>query len=167
MFSIWTSLDFYRSVELTLGSFGTGLIHCFSLSNPMSLNLHAITGHMVLHLAHSNKMWLIGRSIHRSICSLICRLSTLIWYISCIAIRVSAELHSSVGSVADLRTGGSMVRSPARQVFFPRVDDSHCDSIYSSLTAVRCFDNGYVGRQPVTWKECCAEYWLKKNSRKA
>ena len=33
--------------------------------------------------------------------------------------------------------------------FFPRIDDSHCNTIHSSLTAVRCFDNGYVGKQPV------------------
>ena len=24
-----------------------------------------------------------------------------------------------------------------------------------------CFDDGYVGKQPVAWKEYCAEYWLK------
>ena len=34
--------------------------------------------------------------------------------------------------------------------------------IHSSLTAVRCLDNGYVGKQPVAWKEYCAEYWLKE-----
>ena len=27
-------------------------------------------------------------------------------------------------------------------------------------TAVCCFDNGYVGKQPVAWKEYCVEYWL-------
>ena len=42
-----------------------------------------------------------------------------------------AEPHSSVSSVAD-RTGGRW-----------------CDRIHSSLTAVCCFDNGYVGKQPV------------------
>ena len=25
-----------------------------------------------------------------------------------------------------------------------------------------CFDNGYEGKQPVAWKEYCAEYWLKE-----
>ena len=25
-----------------------------------------------------------------------------------------------------------------------------------------CFDNGYVGKQPVSWKEYCEEYWLKE-----
>ena len=54
-----------------------------------------------------------------------------------------------------------MVRFPARPIFFPRIDDSHCDMIHSSLTAVRCFDNGYVGKQSVAWKEYPAEYWLK------
>ena len=48
-------------------------------------------------------------------------------------------------------------------VFFPRIDDSHCDRIHSSLTAVCCFDNGYVGQQPVAWKEYYVEYWLKEH----
>ena len=56
----------------------------------------------------------------------------------------------------------SLVRSPARPIFFPRIDDSHCDRIHSSLTAVRCFDNGYVGKQSVAWKEYGAGYWLKE-----
>ena len=34
--------------------------------------------------------------------------------------------------------------------------------IHSSHTAVHCFDNGYVGKQSVAWKEYCAEYWLKE-----
>ena len=34
--------------------------------------------------------------------------------------------------------------------------------MYSSLTAVRCFDNEYVGKQPVAWKESCVEYWLQE-----
>ena len=37
-------------------------------------------------------------------------------------------------------------------------DDSHCDSIRSSLTAV----HGYVGKQPVDMEEYCAEYCLKE-----
>ena len=37
-----------------------------------------------------------------------------------------------------------------------------CDKIHPSPTAVDCFDNGYVGKQPVAWKEHCAEYWLKE-----
>ena len=42
------------------------------------------------------------------------------------------------------------------------IDDSHCDMIHSSLIAVRCFDNGYVEKQPVAWKEYCVEHWLKE-----
>ena len=34
--------------------------------------------------------------------------------------------------------------------------------VHSSLTAVRCFDNGYVGKETVAWKEYCAEHWLKE-----
>ena len=40
------------------------------------------------------------------------------------------------------------------------IDSSHCDTFHSAFTAVHCFDNGYVGKQPVGWKEYCAEYWL-------
>ena len=25
-----------------------------------------------------------------------------------------------------------------------------------------CFENGYMGKQPVAWKEYCVEYWLKE-----
>ena len=56
----------------------------------------------------------------------------------------------------------SLVRSSARPIFFLRIDDSHCDRIYSSLTAFSCFDNGYVGKQPVALEEYFAEYWLKE-----
>ena len=34
--------------------------------------------------------------------------------------------------------------------------------IHSSLTAVRCFDSWYVGKQPMDWKEYRAEHWLKE-----
>ena len=30
------------------------------------------------------------------------------------------------------------------------------------LTAGHFFYNGYVGKQPMAWKEYCAEYWLVK-----
>ena len=53
-------------------------------------------------------------------------------------------------------------RSPARPIFFPRIDDRHCDRIHSFLTTVRCFDNERVGKQPEAWKEYCADYWLKE-----
>ena len=45
--------------------------------------------------------------------------------------------------------------------FFPSADDRHCDRIHSSLTADHCFDNGYVGKQAVAWKEYAAGYWYK------
>ena len=40
------------------------------------------------------------------------------------------------------------------------IDDSYCDKIHSSVTAVRCFDKGYVGKQPVAWTGYCL-YLLK------
>ena len=33
---------------------------------------------------------------------------------------------------------------------------------FLKVGAVHCFDNGHVGKQPVAWKEHCAEYWLKE-----
>ena len=56
----------------------------------------------------------------------------------------------------------SLVRSTARPIFFPRIDDSHCDRIHSSLTCVCCLDKGYVRKQPVARNEYWAEYWLKE-----
>ena len=55
-----------------------------------------------------------------------------------------------------------MVRLLTRPIFFPRIDGSHYNRINFSLTAVRCFDNGYMRKQPVAWKEYCAEHWLKE-----
>ena len=51
---------------------------------------------------------------------------------------------------------------PSSAIFFLGIDDSHCNRIHPSLNAVHCFDNGYAGKQPVAWKEYCAEYWLKE-----
>ena len=69
---------------------------------------------------------------------------------------------SSVGSVEDLITGGRCSESPILAIFFPRIDDSHCDRIHFSLAAAHCFDDVYVGKRSVAWKEYCAEYWLKE-----
>ena len=38
-------------------------------------------------------------------------------------------------------------------IFFPKIDESCCDMIHSSLSASYCFDDSDVGKQPVTWKE--------------
>ena len=72
--------------------------------------------------------------------------------------RFNAERHRSVG----LENRGSLVRSPARPIFFPRINDSQSDRIHCSLIVVRCFDNGYVGKQPEAWKDYRAEYCLKE-----
>ena len=73
-----------------------------------------------------------------------------------------AEPHSSVGSVVDLRTGGCWFHPWLGQYSFRGSNSSHCNRIHSSLIAFRCLDNGYLGKQPVAWKENCAEYWLKE-----
>ena len=63
-----------------------------------------------------------------------------------------------------------MKRSPIAQSvalggrwFDPRLDQcSFRGWMIVIVTAVHCFDNGYVGKQPVAWKEYRAEYWLKE-----
>ena len=35
------------------------------------------------------------------------------------------------------------------------IDNSPCDKIHSFLTAFNCFDDVYVKKQPVAWKEYC------------
>ena len=67
---------------------------------------------------------------------------------------------SSVSCIVDLRTGGRWFESLAQPIFSLRIDGSHCDRIHSSLTTVHCFKDGYMGKQPLAWKEYCAEYWL-------
>ena len=39
---------------------------------------------------------------------------------------------------------------PSLASFLLRTDDSHCNRVHSSLTSDHCFDNGYVGKQPLT-----------------
>ena len=75
-----------------------------------------------------------------------------------------AEPYSAFGSVQDpvLENRMSLVRCPARPIFLPKTDDSLWGRIHSSLAAVHCFDNGNVGKQPVAWKEYCAEYGLRE-----
>ena len=42
-------------------------------------------------------------------------------------------------------------------------DDSHRERIDSFLShCVHCFDNCYVGKQSVAYKEYCAQCWLKE-----
>ena len=73
------------------------------------------------------------------------------------------ESHSSVCSVQDLRTGGRWFDPWLGHYFFRRLMIVIATGfIPLSLTALNCFDNGYLGKQPVTWKEYCAECWLKE-----
>ena len=45
------------------------------------------------------------------------------------------------------------------QYSMSRIDGRLCDRIHCSLLAVHCFNDGYMGRQLVAWKQYCAEYW--------
>ena len=59
----------------------------------------------------------------------------------------------TVGTIEDFRTGDRWFEPPARPIFFPRIDDSHYDRIHASIIAVHRFDDIYVERQPVFWRE--------------
>ena len=78
------------------------------------------------------------------------------WCLLSPVIRSPAEPHTSVGSIADLKIGGHW--------FDPQLGHSFPGLMivittgFIPLTAVHCFDNGYVGKQPAAWKEYCAEY---------
>ena len=71
-----------------------------------------------------------------------------------------AEPRSSVGSVADLGTGGLR--------FDPRLGRYSFRGLMTLIAtgfiplSVCSFDSDYVGKQRVAWKEYCAEYWLKE-----
>ena len=62
------------------------------------------------------------------------------------------NLCSLIGSAQEFRAE-SRLFDPGLADFFPRMDDSDCDRIYSSLSAVRCFDDCYKKKLPVVWKE--------------
>ena len=69
----------------------------------------------------------------------------------------SAGSNSLFVSVPGLKTRGRWFEPRLGQYYFPRIDESYFDRIHSSLAAVFCFDNGYVGKQPVASKEYCAD----------
>ena len=49
-----------------------------------------------------------------------------------------------------------------RKILNTWINDSHGDRIHSSPTAVHCFDNCSLEKQPVAWKQYCAEHRLKE-----
>ena len=69
---------------------------------------------------------------------------------------LKAKPLSSVGSIADLRTGGC-------SRFDPRLGQVLMIVIATGFIPLSPLssDNDYVGKQPVAWKEHCAEYWSK------
>ena len=71
---------------------------------------------------------------------------------------ISADPHSSVDSVADLRTGGRRFDPRLGQYSFRGLMIVIATGFIplSPLSVVS--NNGYLGKQPVAWKEYCAEY---------
>ena len=61
----------------------------------------------------------------------------------------ATEPHSSVGSALDLTKVAGLILVLAYDIFFLRIDASHCNRIQSSLLAVHCFDYGIVEKSPV------------------
>ena len=59
---------------------------------------------------------------------------------------------------ARLENRRSLVRPSIQPIFLSMIDDSHCDRIHTSLASVHCFENGYVEKQPVAWKQYCTGY---------
>ena len=56
----------------------------------------------------------------------------------------------------------STLDPPALPHIFPRIDDNNCNRLHSSVTAIHCFDDGFVGKQSLALEEYFAEYWLKE-----
>ena len=79
---------------------------------------------------------------------------------------------SYIGRVQNLKTGcrsdsrigqflsGVAGSIPGTANLSPWIDHGFYDRIQLSLTIL--FDDGKLGKQPVTWKKYCAEYMLKK-----
>ena len=63
----------------------------------------------------------------------------------------SAEPHNSVGSVANLKTGGRRFDSWLGQYYLRGLMIVIATG-FIPLAAVHCIDNGYLGKQPVAWK---------------
>ena len=59
----------------------------------------------------------------------------------------------------------SLVGFKSQPIFFLRIDDSHCCKICCFPIPVHCFEDGYVGKQPVPWKVYSAENWLKNTKK--
>ena len=49
----------------------------------------------------------------------------------------------------DENTAGSI---PSSAYFSPKIDDRHCNRIYWALFTCNCFEDGYMGKQPVASK---------------
>ena len=55
------------------------------------------------------------------------------------------------------------VKIPLKVVHFARIQYHIRHSIACmDMQGALCFDDGYVGKQPMAWKEHCAECWLKE-----
>ena len=68
---------------------------------------------------------------------------------------------SLVNSIRDLRTGVRWFDIGLGQYSFQGLMIVIATG-FIPLTAFHCLDNGFLGKQPVAWKEYYAEYWLNE-----
>ena len=61
-----------------------------------------------------------------------------------------------MGATTASRTSARCSRSTNTAMTIPTIN------ITTTPYAFHYFHNGYVGKQPVAWKEYCSEYWLKE-----
>ena len=76
-----------------------------------------------------------------------------------------AKPHNSVSSIVDLKTGGRWFDPHLGLYSFGGLMLIITTGFIPLSPLSVVFDNGYVGKQPVAWKEYCAEYWLKELQR--
>ena len=71
--------------------------------------------------------------------------SVILWVLLIMA-KITIGPRSSFGSVQEPEDCRLLILSPARLIFFLRIDDNNWDRIHSPLTSAHCFVNGYVGK---------------------
>ena len=74
--------------------------------------------------------------------------------------KILSSGNGLMGKVQNLRTGGRCV-DPKLGHYFCRGLMMVIATEFTPLSfiAVHCYDDGYVGKQPVAWKEYCVKHW--------
>ena len=129
---------------------------------------------VIKNLCEANVYWCLIRCIRQQCRNRVCHhIVDLIWKGTVIKLfsfqMISTRLcllrvfgPSPIAQSAAYQTWEKEVSSsiPGSANIFNKYWWCHCDRIHSSLTAVHCFENGYVIKQPVAWRDYCMEHWL-------